>query len=266
MFIKMCYKLTMKKYVAVVDISPSEQISSDDTELKFMAVLFGLKSTTSIDKVGSDYPVKEEQFKLRKWSGSSTQYKRGFIKHAETLVNSGNIIFGINVSSNAVIRNIGKHYWELIMGKIPKPLKHNKKGRPLVPIGIIQKSNSVILPAVDILADDLFILGWYAEALVSCLKCITVICNEQVKLDVIIDNLPNEQGGKKRHKARMLKQICLKGSKDLLSIIGVPEKADSIQRELLVDSMAGLYREIVEDNNSLYKDAKSLYKFNRFNK
>ena len=125
----------MKKYAVVIDVSPSEQLNDDDTELKFMALLFGLRSPTSFDEVGSNYPVKEEQYKLRKWSGSSTRYKEGFIKHAKVLIDSENIIFGINVSSNAEIRDVGKRYFELLIGKIPQPVSFNKKNRPLVAMG-----------------------------------------------------------------------------------------------------------------------------------
>ncbi len=245
--------LPMKKYAIVVDISPSEQLNENDNEIKFMALLFGLRSTTSFDEVGSKYPVKEKQYLLRKWSGSSAKYKEGFIKHAKVLNDSGNIMFEINVASNRVIRNIGKRYWELIMGKLPAPIRHNSKNRPLVRMGGY-KVDGKIIPQWDILVDDLCVLGWYAEAVVSCLKKLVEINGERVKLDVLIDNLPNEQGEEDYYKGTLLKQICKKASDGLLVIVGVPSKSDTMQRELLVDCMAGLYREIEEDGKSPYKE------------
>jgi len=138
------------------------------------------------------------------------------------------------------------------------------QNRPLVRMGEYKVDGKTI-PPWDILADDLFVLGWYAEAVVSCLKTLVELNGERVKLDVIIDRLPNEQGGEDYYKAKLLKQICTKGSDGLLRIVGVPEKSDSMQRELLVDCMAGLYREIIENEDSPYKEAKNLYRFRRFN-
>lgn len=257
-------KQQMKKYAVVVDVSPTEQLNEDDTELKCMALLFALRSPTSFDDVGLNYPIVEDQYKLRKWSGSRSKYKEGFIKHATILIDSENVLFGVSISTNAFIRDVGKRYWESLMGKIPLPVKINKKGRPLVAMGGYKVSGKII-PRWDILVDDLFVLGWYAEAVVSCLKSLIELNGERVKLDVLIDKLPNEQGSEEFYKATLLKQICTKGSDGLLTIAGVPEKSDSMQRELLVDCLAGLYSEIITDKDSPYKEARSLYRFCRIN-
>ena len=148
------------------------------------------------------------------------------------------------------------------MGKFPAPSSHNKKGRPRVMMGGYKVDGKTI-PPFEVLVDDLIILGWYAEALVGCLKELIDLNGEEVKLDVIIDKLPNEQGGDDFYKATLLREICRKGSKGLLDIVGVPDNSDTLQRELLCDNIAGLLNEIVNDEHSPYRKAMKLYRFNR---
>ena len=87
--------------------------------------------------------------------------------------------------------------------------------------------------------DDLCAMGWYAESLASCLRALVDLNDEDVTLDIIIDKLPNEQGGDGNYKATLLRELCRRGSSTLLNLDGVPEKPDRLQRELLVDNTAG---------------------------
>jgi len=255
----------MKKYAVIVDISPSEQINENEDELRFMALVFGLKSPKSFDEVGANYPIVKYQLQLKKWSSASKGYKRKFIKHAEILSNTGKIIFGLNITSNTIIRKTGIQYWESLMGRIPAPSSFSQRGRPRIKMGGYRVDGKILLPPWEILIDDLAVLGWYAEALVGCLSSLVEVNSEDVKLDALIDRLPNEQGGEDFYKATLLRQICKKGSNNLLNIAGVPENSDTMQRDLLVDNMAGLANEINNNPNSQYKGATSLYRFNRRN-
>jgi len=253
---------TMKKYAVVIDVSPSEQINDDDDPIKVMALVFGLKSPRSFDEVGSNYPDPLHKFALKKWSSASDKYKTEFVKHARVLTDSGNIMFGSNIASNAVIRDVGLRYWELLMGKMPSPSSVNKKKRPRVLMGGY-KVDRQPTPKYEVLIDDLIVIGWYAESLASCLKGLVEVNGEEVKLDVLIDNLPNEQGGEDYYKATLLREVCRRGTKGLLSIVGVPEHSDTMQRELLADNMAGLMSEINSNDNSKYHESLSLFRFNR---
>lgn len=252
----------MKKYAVVVDVSPSEQINDNDDEIKIMALVFGLNSPRSFDEVGSDYPDPEHKFALKKWSSASDKYKAGFVKHARILADSGNIIFGSNIASNTVIRDVGFRYWELLMGKMPSPSSVNKKKRPRVLMGGY-KVDGKLTPKYEVLIDDLIVIGWYAESLASCLKGLVEVNGEEVKLDILIDNLPNEQGGEDYFKATLLREVCRRATNGLLNVVGVPEHSDTMQRELLVDNMAGLLSEINSNDNSKYQESLSLYRFNR---
>ncbi len=252
----------MKKYAVAVDVSPSEQLSDDDNEIKVMALVFGLKSPKSFEEVGSKFPDPAHRLSLRKWAPSGNKYKRKFVEHARFLASTNNIIFGSNVASNRRIRNIGKKYWEMVVGKIPPAASRSSKGRPMVAMGGYKVDGKEV-PKYEVLVDDLYLLGWYAESLVECLKGLIKVNGEKVKLDALIDRLPNEQGGKDFYKATLLRWVCKKGSRGLLNIAGVPEKPDSMQRELLVDNLSGMLRHIVEHKDSPFKDALKFFKFNR---
>ena len=76
------------------------------------------------------------------------------------------------------------------------------------------------------------------------------ICGELVKLDALIDRLPNDQGPQSTNKAELLKWTINKLSDSVINIVGVPDKSDHYQRELLVDNMAGLCREIMLCNKT----------------
>lgn len=252
----------MKKYAAVVDVSPTEQLGDSDTDLKFMALLFGLKSYMYFYLVGRSHPDESIRFPLRKWSSANRSYKRKFIEHAHHLARSENIVFAANVASSSVIRRTGKKYWEFWMGAIPNPSSYNKKNRPRVLMGGYEVNDQVI-PPYELLVDDLIVLGWYAESLVSCLSVLIEVNGEAVELDILIDKLPNDQGDSGHYKATLLKEICRRSSNNLLAIKGVPEISDSTQRDLLVDNMAGLLREITLDSTLEYRDAISLFTLNR---
>lgn len=252
----------MKKYAVLVDVSPSEQLSMDDEEIKVMGLVFGLRSPTSFDEVGNKFPDPAHRLKLKKWASSGKKYRKYFVEHARFLTTTNNVIFGSNVVSSQVIRDTGKQYWELLMGPIPEATSRSSKGRPMVAMGGYKVDGKVI-PKYDVLIDDLYVLGWYAEALAGCLKGLVDINGEDVKLDALIDRLPNEQGGDDFYKATLLRQLCKKGTGGLLNIAGVPEKPDSMQRELLVDNLSGMLRHIVENEDSPYKNALEFFRFNR---
>jgi hypothetical protein len=252
----------MKHFAVMVDISPSEQLNENPDALKAMGLVFGRTDRNSLDFVGSRFYQDEHKFHLKKWSSSNGRYKLGFIEHAKVLMNSGNLFFGSNVVNNRIIKDIGVKYWELYMGKIPTASSFNKKNRPRVKIGNYQV-DGITIPEYEILVDDLIIIGWYGEALVNYLKKLIQINEATVKLEVLIDRLPNEQGGDLYHKVTLLKELSSRASANLLDIVGIPKNPDTLQRDLLADNIAGLLYDINADINSPYKEANSLFKFNR---
>ncbi|MCW5518485.1 hypothetical protein J1N09_01450 [Aureitalea sp. L0-47] len=259
-------KKPQKKYAVVVDVSPSEQLNANDAEIKVMGFVFALKSRKSFEEVGSLYPDPKNRLTLKKWTPAGKKYRKKFVEHAKMLSENFQIIFGSNISSNKEIRVVGKMYWELIMKDMSlTPTGKTKDGRPTVTLGGY-KVDGETLPKYEVLVDDLLVLGWYGEALASCIKSLIDLNKEPVILDVLIDRLPNEKGGDEHYKATLLKEMCRRASNGLLRIVGVPERTDYLQRDLLVDNVSGLLRHIVENENSQYKEALDFFKFNRVNK
>ena len=67
-----------------------------------------------------------------------------------------------------------------------------------------------------------------------------------------------------------MRELCRRGSGGFCNVVGVPEKLDRIQRDLLVDNIAGLRREIFENPDCEFpdcefKDSIGIFKFNREN-
>lgn len=239
----------MKKYAVVTDVSPSEQITDDGDSIRVMGLVVGLRKPQSFEEVGNKFPDPEHQLKLRKWSGSSSVYKRNAIQHALTLVKSGNVLCGTNTVSEKAMIRIGSEYFQNIEGKFPKPVSYNKKGKPRIAMGGY-KVNGITVPRFDVLKDELIVLGWYAEAILAFHHELMEINEAKVKLDVIVDRLPLERGGDQHHKATLFKKMLTKASDGLVDLAGIPEKPDAEQRELLVDNIAGLGRELAEHPNS----------------
>ena len=190
----------MKKYAVVVDISPSEQINEDDNQVKIMALVFGLRRHDTFEKVGSNWPEEKDRLTLKKWAKSGKKYKHKSVVLSQIICNSNNIIFGSNLTSNKFIREIGTKYGQMLMHDFPLIESGKSAGkRPQVTIDNLISDKERIEP-FNILRDELIVLGWYAEALVSCVKSLCELNGANVKLDVLIDKLPNEQGGEKNYK------------------------------------------------------------------
>ena len=234
----------MKQYAVVTDITPSEQITGDDSAIKTMGLVVGLREYGSFDRVGSKFPKKDRRFKLRKWSGSSTTYKLNAIEHARMLADVADVIFGYDAVSEANIKLVGDKMYQHLMGDYPIPVGHNSKGKPKHTMGGY-KQDGVVVPRYDVLQDELTILGWYTTAITSFHRELLDINGEDVKLDVIADRLPLEQGGGRLFKAHLLKKMLMKASRNLINLAGVPEKPDREQRDLLVDNIAGMGKELV---------------------
>jgi len=71
----------MKKYAIVIDTSPTEQIIDNDDQIFCLGILFGLRSPESFDLVGSQFPDEGKRLNLRKYAGSSLQYKANLKEH-----------------------------------------------------------------------------------------------------------------------------------------------------------------------------------------
>ena len=93
-------------------------------------------------------------------------------------------------------------------------------------------------------ANDLFVLGWITESLASALNLLDETNGEQTSLDIIVDRLPNEQGGEEYYKATLLKNMLQKATADRATIVGVPDPSMETQRDLFVDNVAGLASEV----------------------
>jgi hypothetical protein len=237
-----------KLYAAVFDVSPSEQIGGG--EPKVMAMVIGLHSRLSLEQVGSSWLVENQCLTLRKWSGSNDGYKRRFVDHAGILKNSGRVVFGAYVSDDAAIAATGLETWARAMGPLQRPSSHNKKGKPRVLLGGYRVDGVEVDP-FEVLVDDLAVLGWYAENIGSLVAALDHVSGEAVKLEVLVDRLPNEQGGDRFHKATLLKAVLDIITRGRGKVMGVPEFPDGSQRELLVDNLAGARREAEEGGSAL---------------
>lgn len=246
----------------MADISPTEQLNENPSDIMAMGLVFASAEEGSLDLVGNRYPQAVQRLHLKKWASSNHIYKIKLIEHARELMNSKRLFFGYNVSTNKKIRDVGFKFWEQYMGKIPEPSSFNKKNRPRVKMGNYTVDD-ILVPEYDILIDDLIIIGWYAEALIGCLHILIKIEEDPARLDVAIDRLPNEQGEDLYNKVTLLKELCNRASSGLLDIVGVPKIPDALQRDVLTDNIAGLAYEINQNKNSAYKHASDIFIFNR---
>lgn len=241
----------MKRYAVSIDISPSEQLNSND-EIKVMSLLFGLKSPYSFDFVGSNAPNKDKALTLRKWSNAPQKYKEELVKHLSYLKSTGNIAIGVNISNDKFIRESGTKILESFFGRSPNVTSYSKKGKPRVSIRIYDFKD---LPYYDfeLLFDEMLILGWYTHNILLIHDYLVDLNKQKVKLDVVIDKLPLDI---ETRKAGILALMCDKLSNGLIDITGVVLESDKFQRDLLSDNIAGLQREIVAKKDS------NLYGFN----
>lgn len=92
------------------------------------------------------------------------------------------------------------------------------------------------------------------------------INGELVKLDVLMDRLPNDQGAEGINKAELLKWTTTKLSDSLVNIVGIPDTADHHQRDLLTDNLAGMCRDLMETNEVEGKrEIEALLSLTKFN-
>jgi hypothetical protein len=203
----------MKKYAVAIDVSPSEQIGSDDDSIFCLGVLFCLKSPQSFEMVGNQFPDEKKRLQLRKYSGSSPRYKKDLVKHLEAIKHSGHVISGASVVNQRFIKNVGLPVWIKAHGELPPSSSFNKKGRPRVLLGGYEVDGQT-RPAFEVLTDDLAIIGWLVLELGLLHKMLCDINGAIVKLDIIMDRLPNEKGAAGSNKGELIKFTLAKMSEN----------------------------------------------------
>lgn len=238
----------MKKYAVAIDVSPSEQIGGDDDSIFCLGVLFCLKSPQSFEMVGDQFPDEKKRLRLRKYSGSSPKYKKDLVKHLEAIKHSGYVISGASVVNQRFIKRVGLPVWIKAHGELPTPSSFNKKGKSRVLLGGYEVGGQT-RPAFEVLADDLAIIGWFVLELGLLHKMLCEINGAIVKLDIVIDRLPNEKGAAGTNKGELLKFTLAKLSENTISVVGVPDISDTHQRDLLADNIAGLGRDIFSSSD-----------------
>ena len=256
----------MKKYAVCIDTSPTEQLVADDDQIFAVGVLFGLKSTKSFDQVGSDFPDEEKKLKLRKFAGSSRHYRTAVKDHLRSIKGAPHVLASVSVVNQRFIKRMGLPVWEKAHGELPAPFDQNKKGKPRYRLGGYKKDDGIVIPPYTVLEDDLVIIGWLASELGLLHAAICEINQDLVKLDVLMDRLPNDQGPEGINKAELLKWTIGKLSEGTINIVGIPDAPDHYQRDLLTDNIAGIVRELMEaDAVAGAQEVKDLLSLTRFN-
>lgn len=240
-------KPQMKLYAVVTDVSPSEQLGDDDDAIFCLGALFGLKSPKSFDLVGENFPNQDKRLRLRKYAGATSNYKKQAIEHIKAIGKSGHVLAGISAVNQRFIKEVGLEVWVKAHGPIQPPSSFNKKQKPRVMLGGYTVNGRVTAP-YEVLVDDLIILGWLTLEFGLIHKALCEANNELVKLHILIDRLPHEKGAAGTNKAELLKWTLEKFSKGTISVVGIPDHPDHNQRDLLVDNIAGLGRDIFASN------------------
>lgn len=255
----------MTKYAVAIDISPSEQIGESDDSIFCLGVLFGLKSPKSFDMVGDQFPDVNKKLSLRKYSGSSLKYKRNLVEHLFAIKSSGHAMAGVSIANQRFIKRVGLPVWVKAHGEIPAASSLNKKGKPRIMLGGY-KVDGQIKPPFEVLVDDLAIIGWLTMELGLLHKMLCDINEEIVKLEIIMDRMPNEKGIYGTNKGELLKFTLAKLSENTISVVGVPDVPDSHQRDLLVDNIAGLGRDgFIGSDVLTVKKLRNIMSITRFN-
>lgn len=255
----------MKKYAIVIDTSPSEQITENDNQIFCTGILFGLKSRESFDLVGNQFPDEKKRINLRKFAGSSPKYKSDLKEHLKNIKESNHVLASVNIVNQRFIKKMGLKVWEKAHGKLPKPFDYNKKGKPRQRLGGYKKDDGTYIEPYTVLEDDLCIIGWIASELGMLHKEICDINKEIVKLDVLIDRFPNDQGVEGINKAELLKWTIGKLTDSIIHIAGIPDTPDFYQRDLLTDNIAGLCRYLMAaDPINGSKEIKELLRLTKF--
>ena len=236
----------MKKYAIVIDTSPTEQIIDNDNQVFCLGILFGLRSPESFDLVGNQFPDEEKRITLRKYAGSSPQYKAALKEHLANIREADHVLASASIVNQRFIKRMGLPVWEKAHGKLPEPFDFNKKGKHRYRLGGYKKQDATVVEPYTVLRDDLCIIGWLASELGLLHSAICKISDEIVKLDVLIDRLPNDQGPEGVNKAELLKWTIGKLTESTIHIAGIPDTPDHYQRDLLADNIAGLCRDLME--------------------
>lgn len=255
----------MKKYAIVIDTSPSEQIIENDDQVFCLGILFGLRSPESFNLVGNQFPDEEKRMNLRKYAGSSSQYKARLKEHLVNIKEADHVLATASIVNQRFIKRMGLAVWEKANGKLPNPFNINKKGKPRYRLGGYKMQDGTEVEPYTVLKDDLCIIGWLASELGLLHSAICKINEEIVKLDVLIDRLPNDQGPKGVNKAELLKGTIGKLTESTIHIAGIPDTPDYYQRDLLTDNIAGLCRGLMERDPIVGKsEIESLLRMTKF--
>lgn len=256
----------MKKYAIVIDTSPTEQITENDDQIFCLGILFGLRSPESFDLVGNQFPNEEKKLNLRKYAGSSSLYKTNLKEHLANIKEANHVLASASIVNQRFIKRIGLPVWEKAHGKLPKPFDFNKKGKPRYRLGGYKKQDGTVVEPYTILQNDLCIIGWLTSELGLLHSAICEINEEIVKIDVLIDRLPNDQGPEGINKAELLKWTISKLTESTIHIAGIPDTPDYYQRDLLTDNIAGFCRDLMEKDPVVGKNKiESLLRMTRFN-
>lgn len=256
----------MKKYAIVIDTSPTEQLVDNDDQVFCLGVLFGLRTPESFDLVGNKFPDESKRLNLRKYSGASLKYKNMLKEHLVNIKEADHVLASASIVNQRFIKKMGLPVWEKAHGKLPEPFDYNKKGKPRYRLGGYKKDDDTVVEPYTVLRDDLCIIGWIASELGLLHAAICEINEELVKIDVLIDRLPNDQGPEGVNKAELLKWTIGKLTESTIHIAGIPDMPDYYQRDLLTDNIAGLCRDLIEnDPTAGQKEIESLLRMTRFN-
>ena len=242
------FEIVMKKYAIVIDTSPTEQIVENDDQIFCLGILFGLRSPESFDLVGNQFPDQDKRINLRKYAGSSPQYKSNLKEHLRNIKEADHVLASASIVNQRFIKRMGLSVWERAHGKLPEPTDFNKKGKPRYRLGGYKKDDGIVIEPYTVLEDDLCIIGWLASELGMLHSAICKINEEIVKLDVLIDRLPNDQGPEGINKAELLKWTIDKLTDSIIHIAGIPDAADHYQRDLLADNIAGMCRDLMSSD------------------
>jgi hypothetical protein len=256
----------VKKYAIVIDTSPTEQLAENDDQIFCLGILFGLKVPESFDLVGNQFPKEEKRINLQKYAGASSQYKNKLKEHLADIREADHVLASASIVNQRFIKRMGLPVWEKAHGKLPEPFDHNKKGKPRHRLGGYKKDDGTVVAPYTILQDDLCIIGWLASELGLLHAAICEINEEIVKIDVLIDRLPNDQGPDGTNKAELLKWTIGKLTESTIHIAGIPDKPDYHQRDLLTDNIAGLCSSLMKANPVSGKsEIEGLLRMTKFN-
>lgn len=130
----------MKKYAIVIDTSPTEQIGKNDNQIFCLGILFGLNSPDSFDQVGNAFPDIKSRINLKKYAGSSSQYRTKLKEHLKAIKESNHVLASAAIVNQRYIKRMGISVWERAHGKLPKPFDFNKKNKPRHRLGGYKKT------------------------------------------------------------------------------------------------------------------------------